>query len=1369
MTCSPGDPNTPRCLSDAEAVGQRLRYELEADRCFFSPFMIAKAMPEMGGGMGVVVKKDDSEEDENNDDGNEEETTISTRIKEKKPPPPTTPPSRGEKRETSAWLPAHHVIAVLPFWVMITVAKARRHLALIEVEYEREYPLCSSHSPEEFPLSLFSPSSAPSSSSTTTLSQPLNEVPYFLFFASHAESASSFSTATSSTTTSGWSNGLEHMCGWTPGGVSLDEEGNHCTTTSSSSTRVLPTVWRGHEPNTSGVTPSTRTTRYSIRHRDHVLQVEKRIASQLSGAETLAAYLGLMRLFFSPSEKSALHASSSSTSKKRRTVYFYHENAWMKTWITSLPRTYDNGLEVQWRDAPPPTLPSPSSSCAMASSLQDSTSMTRFSLATSCSTSTKREPCRCPPPPPSVLPAAFRHSLLGFSRLDRKMVREQEAMRTSYERSLDTLSCLRELPHGIDLRARREASTSSTPDWETKRPTETCANHHEEKQPQNGEEEAASFSLSFIDYIWCWNTVASRGFSFPLETWVLMPYVDYFNYSLFSTASMSEKKKKTVSSLHRFKSVRPPLESCNHTNGEGKGTMGKKKAWEKGDRRKNFNITRGGGPLDPKTLEKRNGKAKWNAEYTNVVEEEDEEEEEVDAHLSDPQRYYGPLSRTTSSSSPYIISSSTSMPRMGKDYVFVFTTRRAVQIGEQIFLCYGSYSDMELWMWYGFTLRPVLLPIKERSFSYSSSSSASTTTTTSTITTGFPEEAHQKTPNHHQEGEDTEHHPVPTTTKEDQENEEKKREEPTAPTMPTISSSASPFLSHAEEHWLSWEVRRRDRRKLVHILQRFLEPTLVDPTRIKRNDPHPHGSTPTSEKQNEEDDIKSAASQEEHPWARVHHLEGGTRERRRLPSPPGVWEGFLTWWNALPSSTAQHLLSSLSKNVSSSTGWTEQHSTTTTTTIDTCFTRLHPLFVRWCKELQTVFSFVFSSLQNMDGDFVAAEEEEEELNAPFPYDTEDVSTSFCSSTPSTTNAACLTVKVKRAEEQKWDAGESSWLHRLVFRYLTYSPPLTTEKAMAMWKVTTATESFSKDSFSSSCPMRGSLFEFLSEEDAHRAVKLDAKVRIFAWSCLCPLLRLTLPSPVSPPFSSSMTLLRAWEAHVQHDHDYKIPSMPIIDTEYASLGCFYPSSYMKNLLKEVSLGVQHMWSTYFSSLEPSWMASLLEDDPGEAADDATTAMQKNQKNKPQRISILRRLSALFLRSIAWMEWYTEASRSFTVGTGSGDSGNSAASTTTTTTPATRMDLDPKGKREGPRDMGGEEAARGLHHHRFPHTSFASRWPSTLISQPAVEMGIQVADDMASLLYTLSICLSTEALMNYISREEGEENMNNEDEEDEEGEA
>ncbi|EKF27396.1 hypothetical protein MOQ_008884 [Trypanosoma cruzi marinkellei] len=53
---------------------------------------------------------------------------------------------------------------------------------------------------------------------------------------------------------------------------------------------------------------------------------------------------------------------------------------------------------------------------------------------------------------------------------------------------------------------------------------------------------------------------------------------------------------------------------------------------------------------------------------------------------------------------------------------YIFEALFPIETGEQIFLPYGAYTDMELLLWYGFTLTPVLLPevanvrtVKERS------------------------------------------------------------------------------------------------------------------------------------------------------------------------------------------------------------------------------------------------------------------------------------------------------------------------------------------------------------------------------------------------------------------------------------------------------------------------------------------------------------------------------------------------------------------------------------------------------------------------------------------------------------------------------
>ncbi|RNC43546.1 hypothetical protein TcCL_NonESM06788 [Trypanosoma cruzi] len=70
----------------------------------------------------------------------------------------------------------------------------------------------------------------------------------------------------------------------------------------------------------------------------------------------------------------------------------------------------------------------------------------------------------------------------------------------------------------------------------------------------------------------------------------------------------------------------------------------------------------------------------------------------------------------------YALNSNATMKYDERRGAYVFEVLFPIESGEQIFLQYGAYTDMELLLWYGFTLTPVLLPevasartIKERS------------------------------------------------------------------------------------------------------------------------------------------------------------------------------------------------------------------------------------------------------------------------------------------------------------------------------------------------------------------------------------------------------------------------------------------------------------------------------------------------------------------------------------------------------------------------------------------------------------------------------------------------------------------------------
>nr|CCC48089.1 conserved hypothetical protein [Trypanosoma vivax Y486] len=144
----------------------------------------------------------------------------------------------------------------------------------------------------------------------------------------------------------------------------------------------------------------------------------------------------------------------------------------------------------------------------------------------------------------------YLQQFLHFSRHRKKVILEQENVKRKFDHCLSVLSVLRFLLRFDD------------------------------------ENKLSRFS-SLEKFVWAYNTLMSRGFSYHTEVWVLMPWVDYFNHSSVNNATMR-------------------YDSCRRS--------------------------------------------------------------------------------------------------------YVFESRLAISKGEQIWLQYGSYNDIELLLWYGFTQVPLLLP-----------------------------------------------------------------------------------------------------------------------------------------------------------------------------------------------------------------------------------------------------------------------------------------------------------------------------------------------------------------------------------------------------------------------------------------------------------------------------------------------------------------------------------------------------------------------------------------------------------------------------------------------------------------------------------
>ncbi|KEG12945.1 hypothetical protein DQ04_01311040 [Trypanosoma grayi] len=149
---------------------------------------------------------------------------------------------------------------------------------------------------------------------------------------------------------------------------------------------------------------------------------------------------------------------------------------------------------------------------------------------------------------------AYLQSFLFFERHRSKTLREQENVKVEFDACRSVLSVLNALP-------RPEGQGPLVP-------------------------------ATLRQFLWAYNTLMTRGFAYDAEVWALMPWVDYFNYSLTSNATMKFDAKRRA---------------------------------------------------------------------------------------------------------------------------YIFETLLPIKSGEQILLHYGSYTDMELLLWYGFTLTPFLLPELARS------------------------------------------------------------------------------------------------------------------------------------------------------------------------------------------------------------------------------------------------------------------------------------------------------------------------------------------------------------------------------------------------------------------------------------------------------------------------------------------------------------------------------------------------------------------------------------------------------------------------------------------------------------------------------
>ncbi|ESL07135.1 hypothetical protein TRSC58_05182 [Trypanosoma rangeli SC58] len=103
-------------------------------------------------------------------------------------------------------------------------------------------------------------------------------------------------------------------------------------------------------------------------------------------------------------------------------------------------------------------------------------------------------------------PDAYLCPHLRFERHRRKVLQEQAKVEAEFRLCQSVLSVLQTLPH-----------------------------------PDGG---GAPVSATFYQFLWAYNTLMTRGFSYDREVWSLMPWVDYFNYAFTSNATMKYDERR---------------------------------------------------------------------------------------------------------------------------------------------------------------------------------------------------------------------------------------------------------------------------------------------------------------------------------------------------------------------------------------------------------------------------------------------------------------------------------------------------------------------------------------------------------------------------------------------------------------------------------------------------------------------------------------------------------------------------------------------------------------------------------------------------------------------------------------------------------
>ncbi|CCW71679.1 unnamed protein product [Phytomonas sp. Hart1] len=268
------------------------------------------------------------------------------------------------------------------------------------------------------------------------------------------------------------------------------------------------------------------------------------------------------------------------------------ENAWMRDWMNVLPGAYDNLLELS-------------------NGFDTRLNTTDNYLQGFNKLSSEKSDLQISP--------------LWFARHRAKVAYEQAEFVKRYQHCLDVLLCLKELPIGVNEEYNEAFLTRD--------------NHNHYSNNCKGKLFAFAqkgVSCTLDQFLWAFNTLMSRGFAFEEEVWVMMPWVDYFNYALHANCTMYAQRCKH----HKI----------NNTNDN--------------DPECEFSIS------------------------------SDDEIVSNPSDSSDCLKKEGSVVRSS--------------PTKGWEYVFQATS--SIEAGEQVCISYGSYSDFECLLWYGFIQRPYLLP-----------------------------------------------------------------------------------------------------------------------------------------------------------------------------------------------------------------------------------------------------------------------------------------------------------------------------------------------------------------------------------------------------------------------------------------------------------------------------------------------------------------------------------------------------------------------------------------------------------------------------------------------------------------------------------